>query len=63
MFDYRIHRFRADGHLEGGDAFVAASDEEAEARATTAANGRAYELWCGRRLVAIGERAAGESPP
>jgi hypothetical protein len=63
MFDYRIDRFGPEGHLEGGDAFVAASDEEAQGRAKLAANGRDYELWCGRRLVATGGRTANETPP
>lgn len=51
MLDYRAYFIGRDGHTGGVFLFTAETDDEAQEITFSAARGRAYELWCGDRLV------------
>ena len=52
MKSYRIYILEPDGRLQLGEAFAAADDQAAAARAEEVAQkGRTAELWEGGRLV------------
>ena len=54
MKSYRIYILGQDGRLKLGEAFEAAADDDAIARAETAAvKGEAAELWEGGRMVGV----------
>jgi hypothetical protein len=49
---FRVYTVGADGHYTGRTDFESSSDETALKHAKQLANGRAVELWEGRRFIA-----------
>lgn len=51
MADYRVFFVGADGHVDGYQAFVCDTDDNAIVRAKQFLEDRPLELWTGARLV------------
>jgi hypothetical protein len=51
--EYRAYTVARDGHLNGFEPLICASDEEAIGKATGFLDGHDIELWSGTRLVVV----------